>query len=141
MGVLKNKTFWGEVFLLLLMPYPSSNTIIPYSFNMGTFNWVDNSGAFPAHSHIYQTNYYISDIMLVLMFCRVYFLVEFFIQLSPTTELQGKRLCVARNIEPDMSFHVRGCMAKYPVMSLTTLFAISLTFLSLMVQIFERPYY
>jgi hypothetical protein len=55
--VLATPSFWGEVFLLLLMPYPVDNHFIPYSFTISTSNWVDNSGKFPAHSHDYSTPY------------------------------------------------------------------------------------
>jgi hypothetical protein len=104
------------VFFLVLVPYPYCNwsESIPYYFEMTTNNWVDNSGAYPAHGHEYTTLYYVSDIMLVAMFLRIYFLVQSFVLLSPTMSLQGKRLCIERNFEPTLKFHIRACLIKYP---------------------------
>jgi hypothetical protein len=108
---------------------------------MTTSNWVENSGAHPSHAHEYITLYYVSDIMLVAMFSRIYFLVQSLVCRSPTMSLQGKRLCTDRNFEPSLSFHIRACLIKYPTYSFITMQTVAVTFFSFALRIFERPYY
>ena len=95
--MIKQYTFWIEMFIMLIVP-------IPFNFNgknfedtvvyMETINWVDNSGAYPAQSHIYNTPYLLTDFFLAFMFLRLYFLIQAIIVLSPVNDrLYGKRVC------------------------------------------------
>lgn len=68
--MLQSKTLWIDLVILLLIPYPTMNNYVPAFFFTMTNNWVDNSGAYPAHSHQYITNYLTSDLMVTLMFSR-----------------------------------------------------------------------
>ena len=68
-------------------------------------NWVDNSGAFDAQSHKYETPYYVFDIFLAGMFVRMYFITLAIIMFSPVNmRLYGKRICQNAGFEPDFSF-------------------------------------
>jgi len=82
-----------------------------------------------------------SDIMTILMFSRVYFLLVAFLMLSPTMDLQGKRTLIINKIEPSYSFQIRACMTKYPMQSYIALFGVSVTLFAYIMQICERPYY
>ena len=67
----KSRSLWVDLFILMLMPYPTMNVYVPSSFYTTTINWVDNSGVYAAHTHKYQTLYFTSDLMLALMFSRL----------------------------------------------------------------------
>lgn len=98
-SVFSDGMFLLEVFILLLIPYPIAGLgkgllkNLPPTFTMTAFNWVDNSGAYPAHSHIYTVTYEISDIFLCACFLRIYFVFEALLALLPVNMLHGKRLC------------------------------------------------
>ena len=93
-----SREFWFELLILMLMPYPTMNNIVGEIQKLGTINWVDNSGQFPAHSHQYATEYYTADVMLSLMFLRLGFIVIAGLQSSPIIDFQGKRMCIERQI-------------------------------------------
>ena len=92
--VLATPSFWGEVLLLLLIPYPVDNYYIPYSFTIQTTNWNDDSGQFRKNSHHYSTPYLTSDIMLSLMLFRFYFIVQALVTFSPMITLHSKRIFI-----------------------------------------------
>ena len=85
---------------------------------MDTINWVDNSGAYPAQSHVYQTPYLLTDFFLAFMFFRLYFLAQAIIVLSPVNNrLYGKRVCKEANFEPNFSFQIKAGMRSAPIVT------------------------
>ena len=73
--MIKQKGFWFELVLMLVTPFPYNHLLGKDSnvIYMDSVNWVDNSGANPAHSHEYQTPYFCTDFLLAFMFFRFYF--------------------------------------------------------------------
>lgn len=62
-SIVSDPLFLFEVFLLLLVPFPVKSLgkglfkNLQPTFTMTSFNWVDNSGTYSAHSHIYTVEY------------------------------------------------------------------------------------
>ena len=81
--------------LFVPLPIKIGGTIMEDHFvKMECINWVDNSGAYPAQSHIYDTPYKLTDFLLAVMFFRLYFFAQTVIVLSPVNNrLYGKRVC------------------------------------------------
>jgi len=76
--VMRNKMFWTDVFLLALIPYPRfhlNESSLWVWKDMAT-NWVDNSGDYSPHTHVYEVKYHIDDIMVALCLVRIYFILS-----------------------------------------------------------------
>lgn len=56
------------------MPYPGLMKFLPRTFVIITNNWIDFTGEYPAHAHEFRTEYFTTDLLLTLMFLRVYIL-------------------------------------------------------------------
>jgi hypothetical protein len=85
-----DKFFWFEIFLLLLIPYPTRTL----GFGGGTFtvdaiNWIDNSGVNTPQTWTYPVIYRNSDIMTVAIFVRVYFLLDGLLCILPLNQLES----------------------------------------------------
>ena len=112
--MIKQYTFWLELFLMLTVPLPFTwNGIIfeEHVITMESINWVDNSGEYPPQSHIYETPYLLTDFFLAFMFFRIYFFAQAVIVLSPINKrLYGKRVCQNSGFEPTFSFQIKAGM-------------------------------
>ena len=71
---------------------------------MQAINWVDNSGAYSAHTNVYDVEYQTTDIFTAACLCRVYFLVEAVLVVLPINLLFSKRVCQEAGFEPDVIF-------------------------------------
>ena len=105
-----DKLFLIELFILLLIPYPIEGggkgifKKLEPTFSMSVFNWVDNSGAYSWHTHIYEVSYLTSDIFTSLMFFRIYFVFEAMLVFLPINKLYGKRVCHTEGFSPSFFF-------------------------------------
>jgi hypothetical protein len=139
--LLTDGTMWFEIFLLSLMPYSTANKYIPGTFYMKTVDWVNPSGDPLPGSYIFETEYQTADIMLSLMVFRLYFLIEAALVMSPIERLNSRRICFQRGIDYNFLFKVRSNLMGYPLQSMFFLIFLSITFFSLLLMIYERPYW
>ena len=139
--LLTDYKMWFEVVLLCLMPYSTKNYVVPYSFTMNTIDWIVPSGDPIPGTEFVTVTYTTSDVMLSLMVFRIYFVIQAAFVISPIERLNSRRICYQRNIEWSFLFQTRANLLNYPLQSMLILVTAAITFFTLLLEIYERPYW
>lgn len=145
MWMMKKPSFWFEMIIMIIIPFPSTNSDSIFGSKiiyMECINWMDSSSDYPAGSHIYNTPYFSNDFFLACMFLRFYYVLQLLVVVSPPNDkLVGKRICHEQGIDPTFTFQMKTAFKNRPyLLFLVTFFWSVLAFASL-IRIFERPYY
>jgi hypothetical protein len=102
----------------------------------------DWAGGDAGHSQKIAYTMYTDDILLTIMFFRIYFFIMALTMLMPTnSDLYAKRVAREKGFEPDFFFQVRANMVRAKFASIAFICFFGVAFFSYQIMIWERPYW
>lgn len=92
-------------------------------------------------SHVLSVTYFVSDIFVIFMFIRIYFVVRHLERYHSFTDVYSKKIFKAvYGFEPDGLFTLKYEIAHNPTRATLYLFSISILILAQILRMWELPY-
>jgi hypothetical protein len=122
-----------EVAILLVFPYPN----VSGCFGMMLRRPIVN---FPNHFTVTSVQYFNAELLYVLMFLRLYFVIRAFFNYGEYMDNHARMICSQYGVKANMRFSTRALVKSSPIF-MVILFVIPTSFVfAIFIRVFERPY-
>jgi hypothetical protein len=122
--------FWIEAICLMICPIPYWDQY----FHIEALNITNRSEQLKVY-------YLVSDLILVFMFVRVFFVVRAVFNYNLFTDLYSKKLCRSYGFTANLRFAYKCLLKSDPGLTVFMTLLSSVFFLAYQLRIFEMPYY
>jgi len=122
-----------EVAILLVFPYP---------YVSGCFGMILRRpiGAYHTHFTLTSVEYFNAELLYVLMFLRLYFVVRAFFNYGMYMDNHARMICSQHGVKANMRFSARALVKSSPIF-MVIMFVLPTSFVfAIFIRVFERPY-
>ena len=134
----KQRHFWTvrlalEIAILLVFPYP----YISGCFGMSLRRPLASD---PAHFTLTSVEYLNAELLYVLMFLRLYFVIRAFFNYGEYMDNHARMVCSQHGVKANMRFSARALVKSNPLF-MVIMFVLPTSFIfAIFIRVFERPY-